>query len=319
MRALAALVDMSRAVPAERAAEHLERGDVLVFPPGLAPAPTAAEQDFLRTELPRALRLKNISYHVRGDYLTGLRATPDVAARTRMILRDWQAAVERALGACLPAYAAGWRAGKTNYRPVEERGRNLSRRSSNEYLHVDAFASGATHGDRILRFFTNLHRDSPRVWRTAGHLADLLSSHGPGPVRVTPTPLDRVWSALVQALSRPVPAAEMLDSSRYDRTMRRIHNRLKDDDAFQAEVASQGTLEFSPGTSWAVMTDVVSHAVTSGQHALVTTFHVRLRDCILPELAPYHLLSGGSHEANTPHGFSPTTRDASSGHHERPW
>jgi len=282
---------MSRGFPCLAAAEHLERGDVLVFPLGLVPTPSAEDQDFLRTELPRALRLKNISYHVRGDYLSGLRGSIDVMERTRAVLRDWQAAVQEALGEFLPAYAAGWRPGKTNFRPVEERGRDLPRRSSNEYLHVDAFASGATHGDRVLRFFANIHPDSTRVWRTAGHLADLVARYGEGRVRVTPTVLDRAWSCVARGLALLVPAAELLETSRYDRAMRRLHNRLKDDDTFQADTRGQTTLEFAPGTSWAVMTDVVSHAVTSGQHALVTTFHVRLCDCILPELAPWHVLA----------------------------
>jgi len=39
-----------------------------------------------------------------------------------------------------------------------------------------------------------------------------------------------------------------------------------------------------------VLTDGVSHACIAGQHALVDTFLVPLRNCKLP--APYHLLAG---------------------------
>jgi hypothetical protein len=39
-----------------------------------------------------------------------------------------------------------------------------------------------------------------------------------------------------------------------------------------------------------VLTDGVSHACISGQHALVDTFLVPLRNCRRP--APYHLLAG---------------------------
>src|SRR5205807_1518807 len=48
----------------------------------------------------------------------------------------------------------------------------------NELVHVDAGAYGATHGDRILRFFVNLNPSSDRIWISKGTFADLLGRHG---------------------------------------------------------------------------------------------------------------------------------------------
>ena len=53
----------------------------------------------------------------------------------------------------MPALAKNLRAGTCSFRPLEERGRNLKPHASNELVHIDAGAYGATNGDRILRFF----------------------------------------------------------------------------------------------------------------------------------------------------------------------
>jgi hypothetical protein len=110
-----------------------------------------------------------------------------------------------------------------------------------------------------------------------------------------PGPANRAWSALLRTASRMVPPAILADSSPYDRAMRVLHDALKDDAAFQADASREKRIEFRPFWSWAVLTDMVSHAVVSGQsgqHALVATFHVRLDRCVRPELAPFNVLAG---------------------------
>jgi hypothetical protein len=72
--------------------------------------------------------------------------------------------------------------------------------------------------------------------------------------------------------------------------MRRFHNWMKDTPAFQ-----QGPRErfsFPPFSAWMALTDGVSHACIEGQHALVDTFVVPLRNCKLA--TPYALLSGSA-------------------------
>lgn len=279
-----------------RGAEHLEAGSLLGWTEQELRLPSPEDLSFLHGAVAKGLRLKNISYHPEGAFLSGLRAPRPVRRRAAQILREHLQEVERALGAALPEYAAAWERGKVNYRPVEERGRALPRRSSNEILHVDAFASGATHGARVLRVFTNVHPGEPRVWRSAGSFQQLWERYGIGlPARTRVSPWERGATALWRGLARLAPPARLLESSPYDRTMRRFHNHLKmlpQMEAGHPEAPPQVTLELAPGHSWAVMTDGVSHAVTSGQYALVCTFHIPLRVCVAPQTSPYALLSG---------------------------
>jgi len=81
--------------------------------------------------------------------------------------------------------------------------------------------------------------------------------------------------------------ARVVDSSPYDRRMRRFHNWMKDTPSFQAEPYER--FAFPPYSAWMVLTDGVSHACIRGQHALVDTFLIPLRNCRLP--APFHLLA----------------------------
>ena len=84
--------------------------------------------------------------------------------------------------------------------------------------------------------------------------------------------------------------APMLDSSPYDRVMRKFHNYMKDTPEFQQITAGHQTFRFQPFSAWMVLTDMVSHASVSGQHALVYTGLLKLEDCRLPELAPFNIL-----------------------------
>lgn len=278
--------------------ERLERGDVLLFAPGQLPLPPEEDLAFLRG-LGGSLTLKNISYHPEGDYLSGIERG-EARTRTRAVLRERDRAVRGFLGERLADYAADWRVGKVNFRPLQERGRDLPRHSSNELLHVDAFASGATHGDRVLRFFTNIHPSEARVWRSAGLFPELYREFGAaagvagrGERGLAPSLPERAFSGLLQALARVgIAQPLMADTSPYDRAMHRFHNHLKDDDGFQRDEARCVRMEFPPFSSWAVLTDMVSHAAVSGQHALVDTFYVRRTRCVRPELAPYSIMAG---------------------------
>ena len=174
----------------------------------------------------------------------------------------------------------------------------MSAHSSNERIHIDAFASGATHGDRILRFFTNVNPSAPRVWKSAGLFPELYREFGAkaradrlGADGLREKLPDRAFSGLVRLATKVglAPAA-MLDTSPYDRAMKRLHDTLKDDEGFQADERRWTILEFPPFSSWIVLTDVVSHAVIRGQHAIVNTWIVPLASCALPEIAPYNLI-----------------------------
>lgn len=280
--------------------DALERGAIVFFPETPVPVPNARDQAFLRRELGAALNLKNVSYHAEADLVRGL-SDPALAERTRAILVDHSRRVETFLRNALPEFTRSWTLGTCSFRPVQERGRNLKPHASNELVHIDAGAYGATRGDRILRFFVNLNPDEDRVWATKGAFPDLyarfgeaagLRSASAGPA-LAPGRLDRLRSRLLRQLaSAGWPLARMIDSSPYDRVMRRFHNYMKDTPEFQADPTGHELIRFPPFSAWMVLTDMVSHASVSGQYALVTTGIVPLANCRFPELAPFNILGG---------------------------
>jgi len=98
-------------------------------------------------------------------------------------------------------------------------------------------------------------------------------------------------AALKRALGKGFGAlAPSLKRSPYDEFMMRFHNYLKENAAFQRDCPKQHW-EFPPGSSWMVYTDMVSHAVLSGQFALEQTLIVSREAMVVPEKSPYGVLA----------------------------
>jgi hypothetical protein len=293
------LKSFNRATPSE-IEDALEEAEVVYFdrcPVGL---PGEADLAFMRDGLPRELQVKNISYHPESDSIPRFEAPPDVAERMEQILRAHGQRVEAFLRRSCPDFVPGWTLGTTSFRSIEERGRKLKPRSSNELVHVDAGAYGATNGARILRFFVNIHPTRDRVWGTKGSFRSIMSQYpelwtvargGKLRVSVDKTPLDKLYSAAVGALGKLYPLFRVIDSSPYDRSMRRIHNFMKENPIFRDNPTGYQEIHFPPLSAWMVFTDGISHSVLTGQHALVTTVLVPLENCRIPELSPYRVLA----------------------------
>lgn len=287
---------------ASRAALALESNHIIYFDRSPVSLPAIATLDYLRTELPTRLTLKNVSYHAEGARLSGLE-TADIRLRERTyaVLHDHLEEVTEFLYRLLPHWRGAVRRGKCSFRPVQERGRNLKPHASNELVHVDAGAYGATDGDRIFRFFVNVNDREDRVWASKGSLRDVLERHGIAAglldgsgrlrMRIDKRSTDRAFSLAVEILARLNPLARVLDSSPYDRTMRRLHNYMKDSDSFKQDMRSYEEIRFPPYSAWMVFTDSVSHASVSGQFALVTTLIVARSALQYPQLSPYALLA----------------------------
>jgi len=318
--------------------DALERGSIVFFPRCPVALPDEAELDFLRGGLADTLSRKNVSWYFASDRLKGM---PDDAAakRTHALLKAHAANVRALLERSMPEFARGWTPGTTSFRPMQEKGRALSAHASNERVHVDAGAYGATHGDRILRFFVNVNPREDRVWVSKGTFPQLFAEHGQAAgvagvaadpivaeapredspkleekvvesandlvatqtvatqmIRRNPVregPLDKAFSATVRAGSRVMPMLKMIDSSPYDRLMRRFHNWMKDAPSFRDSSKGLETFRFPPYSAWMVLTDQVSHACIEGQHALVDTFVIPLANCRLRDLSPYEILRTG--------------------------
>ena len=61
------------------------------------------------------------------------------------------------MGSFLKKYADQWKIDFASFRPIEESGRQVSLHSRNDLLHFDSFPTRPSHGDRLLRIFTNIH------------------------------------------------------------------------------------------------------------------------------------------------------------------
>ena len=277
-------------------AEALERGRIVRFARPPVELPSAGDLEFLRSGLSTYLERKNVSYYPEADRLTGLRAPPEVLRRAHSILRQHAVRVRGFLERAMPSLTGGWQQGTSSFRPLEEQGRNLSAHASNELVHVDAGAYGATHGDRILRFFVNVNPDHERVWVTKGTFAELHRRYGRdagvAPVEVAPGVAERVLAKVLRAGRRAVPMLRVIESSPYDRAMRRFHNWMKDTPSFRQSAEGLREISFAPFQAWMVLTDGVSHACIRGRHALVDTFLVPLANCRFPAEAPYRILAG---------------------------
>src|SRR4029077_13446636 len=184
--------------------------------------------------------------------VTGMDAPRPALDRARRILEQHSGRVQDFLRRGMPEFTRGWTPGTSSFRPIEEQGRGLSAHASNELVHVDAGAYGATHGDRILRFFVNLNPEVERVWISKGNCEDLLRRHGDeaGLPRghLQPGLPERALGSLLRATRRAFPMARAIASCPYDRRMRQFHNCRKATPAFQAPPYER--FAFAPFSAW---------------------------------------------------------------------
>ncbi len=286
-------------VPPFEIGDALERGSIIRFRECPFPPPPPKDIELLRDELPRQLNTKNVSYHPESDRVHGIKDNERLRVSAHRVLKAHSATVQAFLQRTIPHLVDNWTVGTSSFRPIQEKGRNLKPHASNELVHIDAGAYGATNGDRILRVFVNVNAHEDRVWATKGTFAEVYTKYAEaagiaGSHRLEKSALGALRTAMLRGLAATgVKEAMVADSSPYDRLMRRFHNYMKDTPAFQARDADYREIRFPPGSAWMVFTDTASHASVSGQHALVNTFIVRLAQCRLPQIAPLNILQSG--------------------------
>ena len=141
-----------------------EEGNILLLDPTPF-APNDEDGAFLRDQQQTVGGShKNIAYKPHLDRVTGVsKKSVQSAERTRRIISDYSRGALGAMSSLFPNYARYWRVDYASFRPVEEQGRNLPIRHRNDLMHIDAFPTRPTHGDRILRLFTNIHPTRDRV------------------------------------------------------------------------------------------------------------------------------------------------------------
>ncbi len=260
-----------------RAADSLEAGKLL-YAPQLPFELSEAERRFLSPECLDG-KSKNVSFRPSSGALKGTRLQGTERNQLLAMLQRYYQHASGLLKALCPLYGAHLTPGFTSFRPAEISGRTTSWRHDDTRLHVDAFPSRPLQGLRILRVFTNVNPRLPRVWRVGEHFEEAMAKLLPG---IKP--------------QKPATAA-LLDWFRitkgrrtdYDHFMLGIHDRMKADQNYQAEVP-QTELAIPPGTSWACYTDSVSHAAMSGQFAFEQTFYLPVAAMKDPNRSPLRIL-----------------------------
>lgn len=260
---------------ARQAVTALESGGLIVLPDLAFPLTPEDTTVLAGDVLPR--RRKNISLDPESGQVGG--AEP-CAMAVAPFLRRFAASAETLLRGLLVPYAGALRIGRASFRPVEIEGRDYSRRHDDRLLHVDAFPTRPTRGDRILRLFTNLPTSGRnREWRVGGGFEDVAtrfrsSLPAPNPARA------RLYAAF--GLTKGV-------QSGYDQMMLALHDRMKRDAAYQRDSVST-RCSFAPGTTWLCFTDQVPHAALAGRMALEQTFYLPVAAMAAPDTAPVRVL-----------------------------
>ena len=260
----------------QQAITALEGGQV-VFLPQLGFELSDVEKRFLS---PRWSDGKSKNISLDGARLRGASgAAPDLAQLQQMVARFAQQSTHL-VASLFPAYIPYLGRARTSFRPFEVGQRVSSYKKDDKRLHVDAFPSRPTHGERILRVFSNLNpQGRPRVWRLGESFEDLAQRYLPRIPRPLP---GSAW--LMNKLGATKGAR-----SEYDNIMLRLHDMMKADMEYQKN-APQQEVALAPQTSWIVFSDQVLHAAMSGQYMLEQTVHLPLAALKDDQPAPLRVL-----------------------------
>jgi 3-deoxy-D-manno-oct-2-ulosonic acid (Kdo) hydroxylase len=268
--------------------EMLERGRVLFFREPPFPFPPG-DREFLLAQEWTDLRMhKNVSYRPTEDVLRGISGDSGKIERIHAVFRGYSEHVIEFAKNFLSPYAKRWTLDFASFRPIEEERRGLPLHKRNDLLHVDAFPSRPTRGGRILRIFTNLNPEKPRVWNTTDNFESLARAHAEPAGLLKIAEDDGFISRTVQDWGAKLGFSGF-GRTPYDMFMLRFHDYLKENQEFQAN-CRKVRMEFPPGATWIVFTDGVAHAVLSGRFAIEQTFLIPPGALVAPQFAPYKIL-----------------------------
>ena len=256
----------------------LEAGKVLYFPRlGFAVQPE--EQALLREDT-LAPKSRNVSLGADGVLKGAAGSAQDQQALAAMVGRFRQQALQL-VDDLLPEYKGQLRVAPTSFRPKQVETRAQSVRADDQRMHVDAFPSRPSYGERLLRVFTNLNPHGvPRVWRVGEDFETIARRYLP---QAKPY---RLWQAKVL---NAVHATKSLRSE-YDHLMLQLHDLMKFDEAYQKN-GTQVTVPFPPGSVWVCFSDQATHAVMSGQFMMEQTLYLPPGKEVDPQASPLAILT----------------------------
>src|SRR5260221_11799388 len=275
----------------ETAVRTIEDGGVLVLP-NVRFNLSERERRFLSPQWSDG-RAKNVS--LDGTKLKGARGTADELSELAAMVARFAANAAELVVTLFPRYAPYVQRARTSFRPQPAVGREVSWRKDDSRLHVDAFPSRPNHGERILRVFSNVSPAEDRVWRVG-------------------EPFEAVARTFLPRIPSPLPGSAAILAglqvtkrrrSAYDHLMLNLHDRAKEDMAYQRDCAQQ-VVHFAPGTTWVCFSDQVMHAAVSGQYMLEQTIHLPVSALYDPARAPLPTLDRLTGRALSPAASKPT-------------
>jgi hypothetical protein len=265
------------------AAERLERGALLSFSPCPFALPEAEVRDFLCAQRLEPGHLF-MDFDPGSGRILGVAAPAD-AERLRLLLARCVAPAARWLAELVPPYAASWQLERLAFHPEEEATRKLRPTQRNDLLHLDV-PSRPLHGRRLLRLFVNVHPTDARVWLTSLSFAELLQRYG-ADVGLPQLDQQAWWKPLRHGWRRLL-RSRRTDESPYDDFLVRLHDFLKQHDAFQ-ERSPKKCWRFPPGSAWLAFTDALSHDELRGRGILEHSYFISQGSLAIPELSPPNL------------------------------
>lgn len=268
------LIHMINPINSEQSTFALEQGKILFFPENSFSYTEAA----LMSESILDAGHKNISYDYKKNKMGAFKqGIEGLEAKLQPFMHGYAEFAFDLVRKALPLYVDHLQWGRTSFRPAQIKGRKSSKRKDDTRLHVDSFAATPVNGLRILRVFCNINPQSePRVWHVGEGFTQVLAQFS-----------GRIpkYSPFKAKVLKGLKATKTLRSA-YDHYMLHLHDSMKLDDEYQAQV--QKTLvDFPAQSSWIVFTDHVSHAALSGQYLLEQTFYLPVEKMQKPELSPF--------------------------------
>lgn len=281
--------ELSQNASSSKYCKELEEGNILFFPTCPFEFPKNELDFLLAQKQTAAANRKNIAYKPQLDRISNFERSS--AEQERLLLdamRNYSSRAVDFLTKLLPPYAEKWKLDYASFRPFQEKGRQLRTRARNDLLHVDSFPTRPMHGNRILRFFTNINPNDSRYWTTTESFGPLATQFGGKEGMPFPPGVAAKWLSRSRKVAKQLGLPVVLRSP-YDVFMLNLHNYLKENEEFQ-KGCPKDYWEFPPNSCWAVYTDMVSHAATAGQYALEQTVIVPYSALVTPEKAPLSIL-----------------------------
>lgn len=253
----------------------LESGSILFFPEYYF----SSIDDALMSDSILDPSHKNVSYDYKRNKLGAFKKNEvGLENKLEQLMRGYAEYAHQLIQTALPTYIPHLQWGRTSFRPAQISGRASSKRKDDTRLHVDSFSATPVNGLRILRVFCNINpNQEPRVWNVGEPFSQVLDRFAP---RIPS------YSKLGAKILKLVKTTKTLRSP-YDHYMLHLHDSMKRDDNYQAEV-EKIQIDFPSQSSWIVFTDHVSHAALSGQYLLEQTFYIPVEKMANPELSPFN-------------------------------